>query len=230
MSFTEIGLYATSFLAIASIYFVAVVSPGPDFVMTMRNSLCFSRRTGLWSALGTTSGMCLHLTYTVLGISYVVEYMPWLLDMIKVIGGSYLIYIGIKSMSTKNSVINQLHFNSSNPNAAAAASTLKPIQAFRMGFLTNALNPMVVLLFMGILSSYVDDYTPKSIQLLYGLMIVTISLSWFSFVALCFSNQKVQKTFRKMGHWVERITGLLLIVFGLKIVSISIYEIIYPPM
>lgn len=213
----DFNSYISSFLAIGTIYFVAVVSPGPDFAMTMRNSLLYSRKAGLFGALGTTTGMCIHLTYTVLGIGYLITQMPWLLDTIKIIGASYLIYIGYKSFRSKKPIMEDINLTK----GSKAPSTLTPFQAFRAGFLTNALNPMVILLFLGILSGYVDENTPLTIQLLYGLMIVIISLSWFALVAICFSHEKVQKQFQKLGHWLERITGGLLITFGLKLALIS---------
>lgn len=225
MYLSDITLYASSFAAIATAYIITVISPGPDFAMTMRNSLCFSRKTGIWSALGTTTGMCMHLAYTIFGIGYIAQNAGWVLDAIKIVGGTYLIYIGTKSMRTQMATMESIGTNTQ----VHQQKKLPPAQAFKMGFLTNALNPMVVLLFMGILSRYVDEHTPSTIQLLYGLMIVTISIIWFSTVALCFSNSKVQGTLHKMGPWLDRVTGGLLALLGSKIVLISAYEIIYPP-
>ena len=47
----ELAPYLSSILALAAVHTIAVVSPGPDFAMTMRNSLVYSRRTGLFGAL-----------------------------------------------------------------------------------------------------------------------------------------------------------------------------------
>ena len=102
--------YLSSILALAAVHTIAVVSPGPDFAMTMRNSLVYSRRTGLFGALGTTGGMCVHLAYTLLGLSYVVKNAPWLLDGVKYLGAAYLIYIGVQSLPSKSAQENQNKF------------------------------------------------------------------------------------------------------------------------
>ena len=197
---------------------MAVISPGPDMAMTMRNSLLYSRRAGVFGALGTTAGMCMHLTYTVLGLGYIVSEMPMLLNGIRLLGAAYLIYIGYKSFVSKDSIAKDFHIDDVEKQNNAI---LTPFQAFKTGFFTNALNPMVILLFIGILSSYVDDSTPKAVQALYAFMMISISLIWFSLVAVCFSQDKVRTQFLKLGKWLERITGGALIAFGLKVAYLA---------
>ena len=57
----------TELLAVVAITFFAVISPGPDFAMVSRNSLLLSRRTGVLTALGIAAGVCVHVSYTLLG-------------------------------------------------------------------------------------------------------------------------------------------------------------------
>lgn len=223
MDFADISLYASSFGVIALSYILAVVSPGPDLVMTMRNTMCFSRRTGLWGVAGTTAGLLLHLTYTILGIRYVAENYGWVLDIVKFVGGSYLIYIGISSFNIRKSALNELEDALELP--PVGERNLSPLQAFRTGFLTNALNPIVVLLFIGILSEHVDEHTPAGITVMISLMIMMISAAWFTVVVLFLSNKHMQGMLKQYGHLVERICGGALAGLGLYIAGISLYEL-----
>jgi RhtB (resistance to homoserine/threonine) family protein len=214
----ELAPYLSSILALAAVHTIAVVSPGPDFAMTMRNSLVYSRRTGLFGALGTTAGMCVHLSYTLLGLSYVVKSAPWVLEGVKYLGAAYLIYIGAQSFRKKGSLANQLNFSTDD----LKQTDITAFQAFRTGFITNLLNPMVILFFVSALSFYMTETTPKAVQVIYGVIIVSITTIWFSMVALCFSQERIRQLFQRMGHWLERLTGGLLISFGIKLLVASL--------
>ena len=55
--------YAPSFATLAIIQMLGVMSPGPDFTVVMRNSLIYTRRIGIFTAIGVTLGILVHLTY-----------------------------------------------------------------------------------------------------------------------------------------------------------------------
>lgn len=213
----DISVYAASFLAIAFVHLTAVMSPGPDLMLTIRNSLLYSRRVGVAGAIGTTTGILIHLTYTVFGIGYLVSELPWLMNTIRIGGALYLFYLGY--MSFKNSGTGALDDNFSVDEGAN--KKLSPFQAFRIGMINNLLNPMVILLFIGILSVYITPETPSVIQGLYGVMMITLTFVWFTFVAVFFSIDKIRLRFLKMGHWLEKIAGSALIVFGLKVAYLT---------
>ena len=216
----DLSAYLASFLAIASIHLAAVMSPGPDVTLTIRNSLLYSRKVGLAGALGTTTGIFIHLTYTVFGIGYLVVNMPWLMNTIRVGGAIYLLYLGYQSFAKSGADSGQSQTDEFDKDKVEGPA-LSPFKAYRIGVINNLLNPMVILLFIGILSAYITPTTPPVVQGLYGLMMITLTFTWFSFVALFFSIDKIRLQFLKMGHWLERIAGSALILFGLKVAYLT---------
>lgn len=86
------------FLMIA-ITMLAVISPGPDFAMVTRNSYAFGRRSGLMAALGIACGVQVHVLYTVFGVAVIITQSPLLFMAMKLLGGGYLVYLGIKSFT-----------------------------------------------------------------------------------------------------------------------------------
>ncbi len=213
----EFTTYLASFLAIASIHLMAVVSPGPDVALTIRNSLLHSRKVGLAGAFGTTTGICIHLTYTVFGIGYIVSEMPWLMAVIRLAGAAYLIYLGYHCFKSDGNSMGDLTVNKDDSNK----TSLSPWKAYRIGVINNLLNPMVILLFIGILSAYITTETPAVVQGLYGAMMITITFLWFAFVAIFFSVDKIRLQFLRLGKWLERLTGGALIAFGLKVAYLA---------
>ncbi len=214
----DLALYINGFIAIASIHTLAVIAPGPDVALTMRNSLLHSRKVGLAGALGTTTGMCIHLSYTILGVGYLVVNMPWLMAAIQLLGALYLFYLGYQSFKPHAAPMKDVMLSEEK----GPKVLLTPFQAYRIGVINNVLNPMVILLFISILSAYITTETPLVIQGLYGALMIGITFSWFAFVAIFFSVDKIRLLFLKLGKWLERLTGGALIAFGLKVAFVAL--------
>ena len=131
----EMSAYIASFIAIASIHIAAVIMPGPDVALTIRNSLLHSRKVGMAGALGTTTGMCIHLTYTVFGIGYLVAEMPWLMNAIRLAGAAYLMYLGYMSFKSTGDSMGDLTIQKDEN-----TKVLTPWKAYSIGVINNVLN------------------------------------------------------------------------------------------
>jgi len=207
---TELTPYLPNLLTVITIYFIACVSPGPDMAMTVRNTLRYSHKIAMIGVLGTTCGMMMHLTYTFLGVEILVNEFPWLQEVFKYVGAAWLMYIGYKSLMTKVTVSDNLEDNQ-------PVQSIRPAQIFRLSFFTNALNPFVILLFIGIISNEIDIDTPYWIQGVFAVTMVIVGFAWFTFLALCFSYKPIKNTFVRMGPWLDRVTGAILILFAIKL-------------
>lgn len=201
----------TEFITVAVLHLLAVVSPGPDFLMISRNSFTFSRRTGILSSLGLALGILVHVTYSLVGIGLIIAKSVLLFSIIKYMGAGYLIYIGIKAIMAKPAkeivAVESLE----------RKEDLTAGQAIQMGFLTNALNPKATLFFLAIFTQVIHQTTPVMIKVLYGLEMSVMTFVWFSFVAIVLSNPTIQKPFLKFGHIVDKTMGGLLILLGIKV-------------
>ena len=195
----------SEWIAVITITLLACISPGPDFALVSRNGLLLSRRAGVLTAMGIGLGVLVHVGYTLLGLGLVLQQSPWLFNALKLAGAAYLIYLGIKMLSSRADV--------QQPDAASPA--LSDLAALRSGFLTNALNPktsiFIVSLFMGVVRP--DSGLP--LQIAYGLFIAGAHVVWFSLVALCFSAGQVREKLLAARQWIDRAFGGLLVGFGL---------------
>jgi threonine/homoserine/homoserine lactone efflux protein len=65
--------FITAYFVVISVSFVAMVSPGPDFLIVMRNALGVNRKSGVMTALGVGCAILVHVTYCILGIAVVIS-------------------------------------------------------------------------------------------------------------------------------------------------------------
>ena len=195
----------TELLAVVAITFFAVISPGPDFAMVSRNSLLLSRRTGVLTALGIAAGVCVHVSYTLLGVGLLIQQSLWLFNLIKLAGAAYLIFLGIKMLRAQPATGEEM----------ASQPALSSLGALRTGFLTNVLNPKTTIFIVSLFMQVVQPQTPLAVQLGYGAFIVLAHALWFSAVALFFSGASVRSRLLAVRHWIDRIFGGLLVGFGM---------------
>ena len=203
-------IFLAQFITIALVHLLAVVSPGPDFAMVTRNSIIYSRKVGMYTAIGIAVGIMVHVSYSLLGIGFLIAKSIVLFNIIKFIGAGYLIYIGLKSLQTKPSVLSETEMSIEKKDISLFAS-------FKIGFLTNALNPKATLFFLALFTQIIDPLTPKTIQFAYGIEMMVITFVWFALVSLFFSNALIRDRVGKFQHYVERATGVVLIALGLKV-------------
>lgn len=203
--------YMTEWLLIATLMLMAVASPGPDFVIAVRHSILYSRKTGFFTALGFGAGVCVHITYCMIGISALIASSVTAFTIIKYIGAGFLIYMGIKALQSKGFT----------GNASTRGEQKKPdissIQALKIGFLTNLLNPKATMFFLALFTQVIDQTTPVAIQLLYGGTCVLIVTLWFCVVTFVLSNRHVKNSFLGFATWIDRICGGLMIALGVRL-------------
>ena len=60
--------YKVEFFKVALAHLLAVVSPGPDFAVVLRQSLTHGRRTAIWTSVGVGTAILLHVGYSLLGL------------------------------------------------------------------------------------------------------------------------------------------------------------------
>lgn len=205
--------YLPEFLTVATIHLLAVMSPGPDFVMITRNSLKYSRKTAIYSALGLGLGILVHVTYSLVGIGFIISQSVLLFSILKYIGAGYLIYIGIKSLKSKP--------HSITIEKANKAEDISSLAAIKMGFLTNILNPKATLFFFALFTQIINPSTPLGIQILYGIEMMVATFLWFAAVGSLFSLGFIKNKFASFIHYLEKAMGAILIGLGIKLAFTS---------
>lgn len=208
-------VYLTEFFALAIAHLLAVMSPGPDFAMVLRSSITRSRRFGIWTSVGLGLGILVHVAYSLLGLGFIIAQSVVLFTIIKWIGALYLIYIGVQSLRARKEVqvIEQHNIQCEEKHEESA------LRAVRIGFFTNVLNPKATLFFLSLFSVVVSPTTPIGVKLIYGLEMSVMTFAWFACIASLFTIRAVHQRFSEIKHYIERVTGVILVALGIKILA-----------
>lgn len=210
---------------LALVHAVALMSPGPDFALVVQNAARYGRQTGFYIALGLSFGILLHSILSLTGVSYLVQQQPTLFALLQIAGGGYLSYLGYGALKATWSSLRYPRTHDENGDSPSVFLSNKR-QAFSRGFATNILNPKALVFFVSLMSSLVPatmSLTGKGLALV---ILWSLSLMWFSFLAWVLSTQRMQRKVKAMTIYVDGLCGVLFTVIGVSILWQSITSLL----
>lgn len=194
---------------VALVHLLALISPGPDFIMCVRNALTYSRKTGIYTAIGFGAGISIHIIYCIAGLALIISKSIIIFNFFKFLGAGYLIYIGFKSITSKSS-----HLEIKDQEKK---KDISPLAAIKIGFLTNALNPKATLFFLSLFTMVISPNTPGLILRILSAIMIIETVIWFSLVSIFMTQKRIRSVFEKSQNIFNRTLGGLLILLGVKV-------------
>ena len=180
------------------------ISPGPDNVFVLMQSVIYGKKYGLATILGLMTGCIIHTIFLAVGISSIIKDNNNIFLGIKLFGAVYLLYLAYKVYGS-SSVISV---------STDKIEKKTPFQLFKIGFIMNVLNPKVTIFFLALFPGFL--FTEKlSISLQFfilGTLFILVSSVVFSCIALLggIISEKI-KTSKKIGIWLQWIQILVFI-------------------
>lgn len=185
------------------------ITPGPDTAYIVGRSISQGRAAGLVSSLGISTGGCVHVLATALGLTALLTASTTAFTVVKAIGALYLGYLGVRMLMTAPERLDLA------ASGASASAQRRPLRAlFTQGFLTNVLNPKVVMFFLSFLPQFVDPHTEHKTAalLVLGAIFVAMSTMWNSSVAwVAASVTRRIAANSSVKHWLDRFVGIAFI-------------------
>lgn len=191
--------------------FIFIMTPGIDTVFVLNKSITQGRKSGFYATMGLKSGVLVHTLFAALGLSIIVAQSALVFSIVKYMGALYLVYLGVKSLLSKQG----------KPNfAPMAASRSSNRENFKTGFVTNILNPKVALFFLSFFPQFIKREfleTPTPFVIL-GLTYAVLGVLWFLMIssfASIFSERLKRNP--KFNDYLNKFSGIVFILMGIKV-------------
>ena len=172
------------------------ISPGPDNIFVLMQSVVYGKKYGLATVVGLMTGCIVHTTLVAFGVSVVIKENESIFLGIKIAGAVYLLYLAYKVFKSSSDIV----VNSNN----IQKKTL--LQLFKIGFTMNVLNPKVTIFFLALFPGFLFSNTLSSIAQFYvlgGLFIITSFIIFSSIALLGGSISDQIKTNKNLGVWLK---------------------------
>jgi threonine/homoserine/homoserine lactone efflux protein len=131
LTLAEIALFALTALLL-------VLTPGPNMIYCVSRALSQGRAAGLVSLAGVLLGFIVHLVAATLGLTAVLHAVPFAFDALRLAGAAYLLWLAWDALRP----------GGASPFVTRPLPVEAPARLFRMGFVTNLLNPKVAIFYL----------------------------------------------------------------------------------
>ena len=193
------------------IHLVGLLSPGPDFFYVSRISAMSSHREAIGGVIGITIGVLIWATAAVLGLAIIFATMPIIQGIVMMLGGSYLVYLGIKMAKVRTNAVFDEKQNTNVPNQSILTSIMK-------GLLVNLSNAKVVIYFSSVMSLVLVNITETS-QILTALAVITVeTFLYFYIISVLFSRSVAKQFYSQYSRYIDNVAGLIFIFFGIYLI------------
>lgn len=200
------GDFMNNYLNFLFLTIVLVIIPGPDYILITKNTLAFGKLAGFKTIFGTCTALMCHTLFSVIGLSTLLVKSAVLYSFIKYVGAGYLIYLGIKSLLTKQTTTH-LDDESTKTNF------------YSQGLVTNLFNPKIAVFFLTFLPQFVDG--SDSSWWYFGLLGLTyIAVTFMIFGLYTLLLNRVRHVFKKQTtqRIINKSAGAILVFFGIKLI------------
>ena len=177
-------------------FILGATSPGPSLAVVLRNTMIGGRSRGLACAVGHGIGFGFYAVSVVFGLVVIMENNPDVFTLMQIIGGLFLLYLGIGMIRSETTVIVQSEGKR---------------EGFFEGFFIAFLNPKIAVFMLAVLSSVLDPSMSNDTKWIIAGMGMTIDTVWYVIVALLLSKSTILAKIERNQRSLNVATGVLMI-------------------
>jgi threonine/homoserine/homoserine lactone efflux protein len=188
---------------------ILAISPGPDNIFVLTQSIANGKRFGLATVFGLISGCLVHTTLLAFGVSVIIKESANLFFAIKLFGAIYLLYLAFKVYKSDPNIVFSENF----------VEKKTTLQLFKQGFIMNVLNPKVSIFFLAFFPGFLFSDSLSTVLQFYvlGLLFMLVSLMIFSAIAILAGAISYRiKENQNIGlylKWMQVVVFVLIAVF-----------------
>jgi threonine/homoserine/homoserine lactone efflux protein len=208
---------------------LVILAPGPDTMLVMRNTLRGGRRAGMFTTAGTMTGLFTWAVAAGVGLSAVLAASRVGYDVLRIAGAAYLIWLGLTSLWPRAARRRApaVAPEQTPPVAVDQAPPVVPIppglrRVYVNGVISNLCNPKIGVFFV----AFLPGFMPRGVSVREFSFALGI---WFALETGIYLSAMVWMVSRGVTWFrrpniqrrLERLTGLVLIGFGLRLATES---------
>jgi threonine/homoserine/homoserine lactone efflux protein len=193
-------------LGIAGAQMLAVISPGPSFLITARTAVVKSRAEGVKIALGLSAGTIIWAGAALFGLNILFKSVPILFMAMKLAGALFLIWIAF-----------QIFIHAKEPLKIATDEGSGQGSSFWRGFWVQVSNPKVMVFFGSIFVALLPADAPLWLMFAILAVVTFNEFWWYTVVAMFFGKETVRAHYLRLKRWIDQVTGVFLGLLGLRL-------------
>jgi len=184
---------------------LGLLSPGPDFLLILRNSIGPSTARAFGTALGIACGLIVQAGAVSLGFAAL---PPTAMRLVQLVGAAYLAYLGVRALLSRPAVA---------PTEAEILAQHSAHGGFRDGLICNITNPKVTIFFAGVFAPMLPPDSTLLWRVVVPVSAALHGLVLWSLIVLALRSPPVARQLGRAQHWLPRAFGVLLLAMATAI-------------
>ena len=199
-----------NYLLFVQLVTILFITPGPQRILIITNSMNYGFPKSLWTGLGDVSANAIQRICAKFGVYAIIKPHPQILDTFKWIGGLYLIYLAIKFLGRKTSVTIDKTFN-----------TRSAFDLFKDGFISALFSPGAIVFFVVMFPTFLDPNNNFMIHFTI-LMTTHVFLDFFFLTIYAGVSSRIAIFLKNYPNLISRLSGCALLFLAYRILSTKI--------
>jgi threonine/homoserine/homoserine lactone efflux protein len=205
--------YLLPLAGVALIHALAIMSPGPSFLLVVHASAGGGRRTGVATAFGVGSASLVLACAAMFGLTVIFKQADWLYMALRLAGGLYLVYLGLRLwLAAKRPLPDGGALE------AGEAAAFRAFRSFRVGLVAQIVNPKAVLYFGSVFITLLPPHAPLWVLGAVLAIVFVNEFTWLVLIAVAFSGARARTAYQRLKSWIDRIAGGFLAALGLSLI------------
>jgi threonine/homoserine/homoserine lactone efflux protein len=207
-----------AYLAFLGLSAVLALTPGPDSLLVLRYSVRHAR-SGMAAAFGSALSTLVWAVLVGIGLAALIEQSAELYRVLKVIGGVYLLYLGVQAiLHSRRAPADPAATDTgtggrARPTAANRGGRAGP---FAAGALSTLTNPKVGLFFLAVVPQFLpDDGSAFALTMLLGATVAAVGFAYLVVLALVAARATAWLQRPRVAKYIERVSGAILAALGI---------------
>ncbi|MCW7753101.1 LysE family translocator [Desulfobotulus sp. H1] len=212
MDVSLLGIFTTVALA----HFLALLSPGPDFVLVVKSAVRNNGKNAVGIAMGIASANAIYIGLCLIGVGAILAASVPVMIVLKIVGGLFLMYLAIQAIRARKSSYSSFESGIS-PFSASDKTTF--FKEFFIGFMSGMLNPKNLLFYLSLFTVVLTSEVGFTFKLALGVWMTAVVFFWDVAIIFFLSKRQIRSKFTKVVYYVDKVTGAILGVIGFTIVK-----------
>lgn len=200
------------YLLFLSICVATVASPGPAVFLAIKNGLTHGFKRTVFAVLGNLTALFIMMSVSAAGLGAIILASASLFNALKIAGGLYLLYLGIKLLRSKPMKIEL--------DKSKVSETVPLLHLYREAFLVSITNPKAIAFCTALFPQFINPSQPIVSQFL--VLAGTFGACSFFFLSLyaaLAAKLRPQLAREAVLRWFNRLTGLAFMGFGIGLLA-----------
>lgn len=193
---------------------IGAISPGPSFVLVSRTAVTISRMDGLAAAVGMGLGGAIFGTLALAGLTALLLQVGWLYFVLKIVGGTYLAYLGFRIWQ-----------GAADPIVIPETTELRSkfwLKSFALALATQLSNPKAAIVYASIFAALMPESPPAWLLIALPPLLFAVEATWYAVVALAFSSKGPRSVYLGAKMWIDRAAGAVMGILGTRLIFESV--------